>query len=85
MNKRFKLILSIAIWVLVYLGVVFIGFGLGMVYQQIIFVKSIAYVMDVTDTKIEVNFNATEFSNELNRTFVPTLVKALNQSKEVSP
>jgi hypothetical protein len=60
--------------------VLFLGFSLGLIYQQMLFTNEIIKVLSYSDVEVNVNFNATEFSEELNRTFIPTLQEALNQT-----
>lgn len=68
----------VGVYVFVICLFVSLGFILGMVYQQLLFTKEIGAVLSYTN--IEVNFNATEFANELNKTFIPAWKEAFNKT-----
>ncbi len=67
-------------WVFIYLLFVLLGFILGMIYQQVLFIQEIGKLLSYTDLEINLNFNATKFAEELNRTFIPAWKEAFNQT-----
>jgi len=71
-------ILNIMFYVFVYLCIAAFGFILGMVYQQLLFTLELERVFSMTN--IQINFNATEFTNELNNTFIPAWKQAFNET-----
>jgi len=85
-KKRILFIGKILFGVYVYIMFVSIGFLLGMVYQQVLITQEVSKVLSYADIEINVDFNATKFSEELNRTFIPAWKQAFNETlnKEVN-
>lgn len=67
-------------WVAIYMAFVVGGFIFGMVYQQMLFTQELGKVLSYTDLQVNINFNATKFTEELNRTFIPAWKQAFNET-----
>jgi len=81
MNKKRKLNwINLSLWMFVYMMFVFGGFILGMIYQQILFTQEIGKVLSYTNLQINIDFNATKFTEELNNTFIPAWKQAFNET-----
>lgn len=79
-NKKKTNWVKVIIWTGVYLNLVFVAFIAGMIYQQVLFAEEINMFLSKTNIDIDVNFNATEFTRELNRTFIPAWKEAFNET-----
>ena len=78
-NKRLiHRIANIVMYLIIYMLMVFIGFALGLIYEQVLVAQSFAHILSYTN--IQVNFNATEFTKELNNTFIPSWKQAFNET-----
>lgn len=62
------------------LAVAGIAFATGMIYQQILIAELVGVSLAQTDLEVNINFNATEFANELNNTFIPAWKSAFNET-----
>jgi ABC-type amino acid transport substrate-binding protein len=51
-----------------------------MIYQQQLIIQEISKALTYTNLEININFNATEFSEEINKTFTPLWKDRFNQS-----
>lgn len=70
----------VMLYVGLYSSFILVGFIMGMFYQQMIMIKGVGYILSYSDLEVNVNFNATKFVNEINRTFIPEFNKELNNT-----
>lgn len=77
-NKKIKFIVIVCKWILLYSLFISFGFILGMIYQQVLFTQELAKVLSYTE--INIDFNATKFSEELQNKFIPAFKEAFNQT-----
>lgn len=61
-----------------FLSLFFLGFILGMFYQQIAIIEGAGKILSYTD--IQVNFNETKLVDDLTNNFVPAFKEALNET-----
>lgn len=80
MKNKKPLIVRLISTIVLYFALVFGGFCLGLIYEQILIVQQAAMVLNMMDTQININFNATEFTKELNNTFIPAWKYAFNET-----
>jgi len=71
---------NVVFWLMIYLGMVFMGFVVGMSYQQRLTAVLVTEVLSYSDIEVNVNFNETKFMEELNNTFIPAWKEAFNQT-----
>jgi len=84
-NRKKKKInwVNVIVFLVIYMFFVALGFILGMIYQQVLFTQEIGRVLSYTDLEINVNFNATEFTEGLNKSFqefIPAWKEAFNKT-----
>lgn len=80
-NKKFiEKYGMIIVWLMVYLGIFFMGFVSGMILQQAIIKQGIIDVLSYSDVEVNVNFNETKLVEELNNTFIPAWKQAFNKT-----
>lgn len=69
-------------FMIIYLLFVSLGFIIGMSYQQRLTAVVIGEALSYTNIKVDVNFNETKLTEELQNKFIPAFKEALNQSLE---
>lgn len=70
----------VMLYVGLYVSFIFFGFIMGMFYQQIVIIEGAKHILSYADLEVNVNFNATKFTEELNRTFIPAWKQAFNET-----
>ena len=80
MKKKIEVLAKTIFWMIIYLAFVLIGVIIGMLYQQLIFIKGATHILSYSDIEVNVNFNETKFLEELNNTFVPAWKEEFNQT-----
>lgn len=75
-----KRILAISFYLLLYSAIAFGGFATGIIYEQVLLMKGAGYIMSMGDVDVTFNFNETKMVEEVNKTLVPALTNAFNQS-----
>jgi len=79
-RKKKKTWVKVVEYMFIYLLFIFMGFSLGMICQQKLTAIIIGDALSYTNIKVDVNFNETKLTQELQDKFIPAFKEAINQS-----
>lgn len=78
-NKQERIIKIIG-FIILYLLFASVGFILGMAYEQRLIAVAVGEALSYTNIKVDVNFNETKFTQEIQDNVIPAFKEAINQT-----